>query len=289
MNWTHNALAEDLAAHLRGASDRLVWTDMQLGPAGSPRPDVYSVPCSFARFQPVAYECKISVADFRRDVTAGKWTSYLRFAAGVIFAAPAGLLKKDDIPAGCGLIVRGPDGWRTLKGPTLKNMENLPRDAWVKLIIDGLPREIERQKCQGRTEIVSEWKLTHMLRAKLGDLVADAVRDRLSAERRLHDATEALKTAAKEAEDERQLILSRSRERAQRDATLIDEARAKLATALGLRRNADAMVIAQACHEAARRLNADREIQRLRAQLDRVQAALETAAEPLPAIAQEAS
>ncbi|WP_244115957.1 hypothetical protein [Burkholderia gladioli] len=262
---------------------------MQLGPAGSPRPDVYSVPCSFARFQPVAYECKISVADFRRDVTAGKWTSYLRFAAGVIFAAPAGLLKKDDIPSGCGLIVRGPDGWRTLKGPTLKNMENLPRDAWVKLIIDGLPREIERQKCQGRAAIVSEWKLTHLLRAKLGDLVAEAVRDRLSAEHRLHDATEALKTAAKEAEDERQLILSRSRERAQRDATQIDEARAKLATALGLRRNADAMVIAQACHEAARRLNADREIQRLRAQLDRVQAALETAAEPLPAIAREAS
>ncbi len=289
MNWTHNALAEDLAAHLRGASDRLVWTDMQLGPAGSPRPDVYSVPCSFARFQPVAYECKISVADFRRDVTAGKWTSYLRFAAGVIFAAPAGLLKKDDIPAGCGLIVRGPDGWRTLKGPTLKNMENLPRDAWVKLTIDGLPREIERAKREGRAAIVSEWKLTHLLRAKLGDLVAEAVRDRLSAEHRLHDATEALKTAAKEAEDERQLILSRSRERAQRDATLIDDARAKLAAALGLRRNADAMVIAQACHEAARRLNADREIQRLRAQLERVQAALETAAEPLPAIAREAS
>ncbi|MDR8087810.1 hypothetical protein KPB05_10085 [Burkholderia gladioli] len=289
MNWTHNALAEDLAAHLRGASDRLVWTDMQLGPAGSPRPDVYSVPCSFARFQPVAYECKISVADFRRDVTAGKWTSYLRFAAGVIFAAPAGLLKKDDIPPGCGLIVRGPDGWRTLKGPTLKNMENLPRDAWVKLTIDGLPREIERAKREGRAAIVSEWKLTHLLRAKLGDLVAEAVRDRLSAEHRLHDATEALKTAAKEAEDERQLILSRSRERAQRDATQIDEARAALATALGLRRNADAMLIAQACHEAARRLNADREIQRLRAQLERVQAALETAAQPLPAIAREAS
>ncbi|WP_186104915.1 hypothetical protein [Burkholderia gladioli] len=286
MNWTHNALAEDLAAHLRGASDRLVWTDMQLGPAGSPRPDVYSVPCSFARFQPVAYECKISVADFRRDVTAGKWTSYLRFAAGVIFAAPAGLLKKDDIPAGCGLIVRGPDGWRTLKGPTLKNMENLPRDAWVKLIIDGLPREIERQKCQGRAEIVSEWKLTHQLRSKLGDLVADAVRDQLSAERRLHDATEALKTAAKEAEDERQLILSRSRERAQRDATLIDEARAALAQSLGLRADAGAMQISMACHEAARRLNADTEIQRLRHLIERMQMALDTGKEPLPYIAQ---
>ncbi|WP_186200837.1 hypothetical protein [Burkholderia gladioli] len=286
MNWTHNALAEDLAAYLRGASDRLIWTDMQLGPVGSPRPDVYSVPCSFARFQPVAYECKISVADFRRDVTAGKWTSYLRFAAGVIFAAPAGLLKKDDIPAGCGLIVRGPDGWRTLKGPTLKNMENLPRDAWVKLIIDGLPREIERAKREGRAAIVSEWKLTHMLRAKLGDLVADAVRDRLSAEHRLHDATEALKTAAKEAEDERQLILSRSRERAQRDATQIDEARAALAQSLGLRADAGAMQISMACHEAARRLNADTEILRLRHLIERMQMALETGREPLPHIAQ---
>ncbi|WP_186270085.1 hypothetical protein [Burkholderia gladioli] len=286
MNWTHNALAEDLATHLRGASDRLVWTDMQLGPAGSPRPDVYSVPCSFARFQPVAYECKISVADFRRDVTAGKWTSYLRFAAGVIFAAPAGLLKKDDIPAGCGLIVRGPDGWRTLKGPTLKNMENLPRDAWVKLIIDGLPREIERAKREGRAEIVSEWKLTHLLRAKLGDLVAEAVRDRLSAEHRLHDATEALKTAAKEAEDERQLILSRSRERAQRDATQIDEARAALAQSLGLRADAGAVQISMACHEAARRLNADTEIQRLRHLIERMQMALDTGKEPLPYIAQ---
>ncbi|WP_186276147.1 hypothetical protein [Burkholderia gladioli] len=286
MNWTHNALAEDLAAHLRGASDRLVWTDMQLGPAGSPRPDVYSVPCSFARFQPVAYECKISVADFRRDVTAGKWTSYLRFAAGVIFAAPAGLLKKDDIPPGCGLIVRGPDGWRTLKGPTLKNMENLPRDAWVKLTIDGLPREIERAKREGRAAIVSEWKLTHLLRTKLGDLVAEAVRDRLSAEHRLHDATEALKTAAKEAEDERQLILSRSRERAQRDATQIDEARAALAQSLGLRADAGAMQISMACHEAARRLNADTEIQRLRHLIERMQMALDTGKEPLPYIAQ---
>ncbi|WP_186214212.1 hypothetical protein [Burkholderia gladioli] len=286
MNWTHNALAEDLAAHLRGASDRLIWTDMQLGPAGSPRPDVYSVPCSFARFQPVAYECKISVADFRRDVTAGKWTSYLRFAAGVIFAARAGLLKKDDIPAGCGLIVRGPDGWRTLKGPTLKNMENLPRDAWVKLIIDGLAREVERQKREGRADVVSEWKLDQRLREKLGDLVADAVRDRLSAERRLHDATEALRTVAKEAEDERQLILSRSRERAQRDATQIDEARAALAQSLGLRADAGAMQISMACHEAARRLNADTEIQRLRHLIERMQMALDTGKEPLPHIAQ---
>ncbi|MPV55879.1 hypothetical protein CFB46_12055 [Burkholderia sp. HI2761] len=287
MNWAHDDLAKDLAAHLRGASDRLVWTDMQLGPAGSPRPDVYTVPCSFARFQPVAYECKVSVADFRRDVTAGKWTSYLRFAAGVIFAAPAGLLKKEDIPAGCGLIVRGPDGWRSLKGPTLKNMENLPRDAWVKLIIDGMARLADQNHEQLRAGLCNEWMLEKKLRARLGDVVADAVRDQLHAERRLKTATERLENLAEEAEQERRLILDRAKEHAERDAALIDSARIELAGALGLPASAGAWEIASACKQAVRRVSIDPEIKRLRQQLERIQAAIESATEPLPHIARE--
>ncbi|MCW3522113.1 hypothetical protein K6Y76_33485 [Burkholderia cenocepacia] len=287
MTWAHDDLAKDLAAHLRGASDRLVWTDMQLGPAGSPRPDVYTVPCSFARFQPVAYECKISVADFRRDVTAGKWTSYLRFAAGVIFAAPAGLLKKEDIPAGCGLIVRGPDGWRSLKGPTLKNMENLPRDAWIKLIIDGMARLADQNHEQLRAGRCNEWTLEKKLRARLGDVVADAVRDQLNAERRLKAATERLENLAAEAENERRLILDRAKQHAERDAALIDSARIELARALGLPAGAGAWEIASACKQAVRRVSIDSEVKRLRQQLERIQAAIESAAEPLPHIARE--
>ncbi|WP_334046148.1 hypothetical protein [Burkholderia cepacia] len=260
---------------------------MQLGPAGSPRPDVYTVPCSFARFQPVAYECKISVADFRRDVTAGKWTSYLRFAAGVIFAAPAGLLKKEDIPAGCGLIVRGPDGWRSLKGPTLKNMENLPRDAWIKLIIDGMARLADQNHEQLRAGLCNEWTLEKKLRARLGDVVADAVRDQLHAERRLKTATERLENLAEEAENERRLILDRAKEHAQRDAAQVDAARIELARVLGLPASAGAWEIASACKQAARRLSTDPEIRRLRQQLERIQAAIESAAEPLPHIARE--
>ncbi|KVN62716.1 hypothetical protein [Burkholderia anthina] len=287
MTWAHDDLAKDLAAHLRGASDRLVWTDMQLGPAGSPRPDVYTVPCSFARFQPVAYECKISVADFRRDATAGKWTSYLRFAAGVIFAAPAGLLKKEDIPAGCGLIVRGPDGWRSLKGPTLKNVDNLPRDAWIKLIIDGMGRLADQSYEQLRAGLCNEWTLEKKLRARLGDVVADAVRDRLNAERRLKSATERLENLAEEAENERRLILDRARQHAERDAAQIDGARIELAHALGLPASAGAWQIASACKQAARRVGIDSEVKRLRQQLERIQAAIESAAEPLPHIARE--
>lgn len=287
MSWNHDDLARDLAAHLRGASDRLVWTDMQLGPAGSPRPDVYTVPCSFARFRPVAYECKISVADFRRDVTAGKWTSYLRFAAGVIFAAPAGLLKKEDIPAGCGLIVRGPDGWRSLKGPTLKNVDNLPRDAWIKLIIDGMGRLADQSYEQLRAGLCNEWTIEKKIRARLGDVVADAVRDQLNAERRLKDATERLENLAEEAENERRLILDRAKQHAERDAAQIDSARIELARALGLPESAGAWEIASACKQAARRVCLDFEVKRLRQQLERIQAAIESAAEPLPHIARE--
>ncbi|HDR9135954.1 TPA: hypothetical protein QDB11_000561 [Burkholderia vietnamiensis] len=287
MNWAHDDLAKDLAAHLRGASDRLVWTDMQLGPAGSPRPDVYTVPCSFARFQPVAYECKISVADFRRDVTAGKWTSYLRFAAGVIFAAPAGLLKKEDIPAGCGLIVRGPDGWRSLKGPTLKNVDNLPRDAWIKLIIDGMAWLADQSHEQLHAGLCNEWTLEKKLRARLGNIVADAVRDQLHAESRLKTATERLESLAEEAERERRLILDRAKEHAQRDAAQIDGARIELARVLGLPASAGAWEIASACKQAARRVSVDPEVKRLRQQLERIQVAIESAAEPLPHIARE--
>ena len=48
-------------------------------------------------------------------VPVDQWQSYLRYSSAVTFAVPAGLIGKADLPPGCGLIVRGPEGWRTLK------------------------------------------------------------------------------------------------------------------------------------------------------------------------------
>ena len=45
---THDELAADLAAHLRGERT-MVWTDMQLGSSGSVRPDVYTIAKSYVR------------------------------------------------------------------------------------------------------------------------------------------------------------------------------------------------------------------------------------------------
>lgn len=117
MTWRHDDLAEDLADHLRGISDRMVWTNMQLGPSGSPRPDVYTLAKSFSRPRPMAYEIKVSLPDYRRDVTSGKWQSYLDYSSAVVFVVPAGLITKADLPAGCGLMTRSDKGWRTAKAP----------------------------------------------------------------------------------------------------------------------------------------------------------------------------
>jgi len=178
-DWRHDDLAEDLASHLRGSTDRMVWTDMQLGPAGSSRPDVFAIPTSYSRFQPIAYECKVTKSDFRADVTKGKYTDYLKFAAGVMFACPVGLLRKEDIPVGAGLIVRGPEGWRSLKKPTLTICESLPRTTWMKLLIDGSRRDIQRREVENERSLrsLNEHRAIQKLRAEFGEVVAAAISD----------------------------------------------------------------------------------------------------------------
>lgn len=282
--WTHDDLALDLAQYLREKTQRMVWTDMQLGPVGSPRPDAYSLAFSFSRFTPLAYEVKISTSDFRRDVVAGKWQSYLRFASAVTFAVPAGLIGKDDIPAGCGLMVRNDAGWRTVKAPTLRAVENLPRDAWLKLLMDGLARLADATRPLRR----DEYRMISQLEKRFGREVADLLRDRQMANYRYERATEDLQKATKQADEEYLSLMEKARERAARDAGVVDTARRELALALGLPADASTMAISSAARQAASRLEQDAEVQRLRMLLDRVRGALEDTDKPMPAIARAA-
>lgn len=226
MTWRHDELADDLAAHLRGGTDRLVWTDMQLGPVGSPRPDVYALSKSFARFQPLAYEIKVSRSDCRADVTCGKWQSYLRYASGVLFAAPVGLLTPSDLPAGCGLMVRGDKGWRTVRKPTLQQLDTLPRAAWLKLVIDGA----ERAWAESAPRRASAWSLAHDERRRLAEDVAAAVQDiaaaRAQVEMSRAEAVRIIDRARNDAE--------RIRQSARTEHAELTQLRADLCTALGL-------------------------------------------------------
>lgn len=283
--WGHDELATDLANHLRANTAIMAWENMQLGPSGSPRPDVYAVSKSFSRFAPIAYEAKISVADFRRDITAGKWQSYLQFAAGVVFAAPAGLITKADIPNGCGLILRHESGWRVAKGPTLGNLGNLPRDAWLKLLMDGIGRETERHHVRSRGE-GSIWKVEQDLRRKLGDEVAFLVRAARDSALALKQATEADIRARAEIQAGTSEAMNRElewrKDALNREAARITQAQSELAMALGLTPEATVGELAAAMRQAARRIEGDSEVVRLRDFFSRIQKLANDGAAPMP-------
>lgn len=171
--WKHDDLAADLAQHLR-SDKRMVWTDMQLGPSGSARPDVYTLERSYSKPMPTAYECKISRSDLRSDTTSGKWQKYLAYAGAVIFAVPDGLCTPADIPTGCGLIVRKAQTWRHVRKATRQSC-TLPMDACMKLLIDGVSRTIGPRIPQPRRADL--WRDNEAVRKKFGDAVARAARD----------------------------------------------------------------------------------------------------------------
>lgn len=209
--WKHDELANDLAAHLRGyARPAMIWTDMQLGPAGSARPDVYSIEPTYSRFIAAAYEVKISRADFLSDVTSGKALRYLEFAGSLVYATPKGMVRKDEIPHGCGLIERSDTGWRYAKKPKVNPVQNLPRDAWMKLLIDGVHRcQMLARDPQARQ--ANPWKQEELARKMLGDELAKMMRDRQWAKHSLQQEVEQLQrerastAEARNAERQRQI------------------------------------------------------------------------------------
>lgn len=171
----HDELAISLAAHLR-TDDRMTWCDMQLGSSNSPRPDVYTIFKSYVRPNPTAYEVKVSRSDFRADVTAGKWQSYLKFACGVYFACEGDLISKSDVPEHCGLIVFK-SAWRVAKKAVLSPIE-IPHDAWLKLLIDGVQREGPR----ARGRLMADYNRSGKFLAKYGEVASKVVRDRMAVE-----------------------------------------------------------------------------------------------------------
>lgn len=202
MTWQHDALVEDLAGHLVGPR-RMVWRDMQLGPHGSPRPDVYSIEKSFCRPSPTAYEVKVSQSDFRADVTAAKWHSYLDYAYSVVFAVPAGLVKPEDIPAQCGLLVRGPVGWRLARRST-PVPRVIDQAALLKLLIDGVEREGPKMRAKAWRDGAAQRDFAARFGATAARYVADAASVKQTIETAEYQAKRLLERAEKEAGDIRQ-------------------------------------------------------------------------------------
>ena len=203
--WTHDALAADLVHHLRGMhKPAMVWLDMQLGPAGSMRPDVFTIERTYTALNTRAFEVKVSRSDFLADATAGKAQGYRSVAGALAFAAPKGLLKREEIPDGCGLIERGESGWRWARKPVISRIETLPTKVWLKLLMDGIERAHD-PRGQLRHQRVSEYtqqrRSEQMLGAELGKLLADRERARSILQyeaSRLRDEAAALQASREE-------------------------------------------------------------------------------------------
>lgn len=278
--WNHNELAHDLAEHLRRNTARICWEDMQLGPAGTCRPDVYAIAHSYSKFCPVVYEVKVSMSDFRADVTAGKYTKYFKYAGGVVFAVPEGLLKKNDIPDGCGLMIRKESGWHTLKGPTMRQLDNLPRDAWMKLLMDGMKRQEERTQMKSR--VLNTYFIDQKLMKKHGNeianLVCRAYRSRERLEREIEELEKRISGVRQESEKE----LARRRQEREQSEERLNDAQRDLAVALGVSPDVTLFGLTRALWEATRRLTGDTEIQRLRGIFSRLEKTISDGLVKLP-------
>lgn len=141
---THDQLADNLAQHLL-RDDRIVWTDIPAGRQGSCRPDVYTIQKSYTQPNPTSYEIKVSVSDFRSDVTSGKWQKYLEFSHAVVFCVPKGLVTKKDTPKGCGLMTFNGEFWNTVKRPTIQPETHLNSELLLKLLIEGKDRQVSKE------------------------------------------------------------------------------------------------------------------------------------------------
>lgn len=149
-NWSHEELQHDLA-DTRKAVGEIVAERLSIGSFGSGgQMDVFAMKPSWANPNPVVYEVKVTRQDFRGDTQTGKYRRYLPYCRRLYFAAPQGLLKKEDLPEGMGLCVRGENGWHTIKAPRIQGEPDGFHEILFSLLLkihpDGFtpPTRIER-------------------------------------------------------------------------------------------------------------------------------------------------
>jgi len=231
----HDELQESLAVHLRAGTDRMVWTNTQLGPSGSPRPDVFTVNKSFSRFAADAYEIKVSVSDLRSDITSGKWQSYRKFAHRVWFAFPRGMAPLELIPKECGVILCSDAGWRAARKPVAQVLDTLPRDAWLKLLMDLHPVDMSGNVRAPRH--ASEYTAATLIRKKIGEQVGELFLDVVHAEERLKRRCDSLAADLAKIDTDQQEYRKRQEADETRSRLMLDESMQALGQTLGIASN----------------------------------------------------
>lgn len=124
-DWTHEALVRDLQRCRIEAGD-LAGYEVTLSrhSGGYGQADVASMEPCWWMSRPTVWECKVSRSDFLSDVRTEKYRRYLPVCARLCFAAPAGLIQPAEVPDGCGLVLRGQDGWCRSKRASVRPLDD---------------------------------------------------------------------------------------------------------------------------------------------------------------------
>lgn len=123
-NWSHDELQNDLAKSRIGNGE-LILQKLSLGFWGDVgEMDVFTLRLSRTQPRPTCYEIKVSRSDFLSDIRTGKYKKYEPWCERGYFAVPKGLIKKDEIPTGWGLMCRNENGWYSLKQPRHRVIED---------------------------------------------------------------------------------------------------------------------------------------------------------------------
>ena len=148
-------LAESIARFLQGGK-WMTWTNQPLGSVlwdHSSIVDVLAIFKSYSNQCVRIYEVKINRSDFLQDVNAGKYLKYMEYCNQFYFAVPARLIKKEELPGGCGLITNGPKGWQSVKAAPRRDF-TLSRDMMMALLLKGYQnhfdeyRRLEKERFQ---------------------------------------------------------------------------------------------------------------------------------------------
>jgi hypothetical protein len=209
---SHRTLVESLAGHFETRQrPLLVFTEVTLeGAYGSHgRLDVVTLTIgrNYTHFPLCGYEVKATRSDLLHDLAERKWERYLGPLHRLHFAFPVGLASLDEIPAPCGVLTLGANGWRHARaGRDLDGHGTGPRtDTWLRLLLrmqNELRAERQRETRGDRLRRLARIQEDHKLAGELSGRFLKAPReldrDRSNLEWHQRQARES-KAAAKDA------------------------------------------------------------------------------------------
>lgn len=131
--FTHRELCFDLAEAKGTNFIEVPLGSVWLNKKGLGIADVLTVKPSYNNFLLDVFECKVTRSDLMNDIKTEKYKKYLDHCNRFYYACVDGIVKKEDIPDECGLIVRKDNTWYTAKAAKVRNVD-IPKHTLLSMI-----------------------------------------------------------------------------------------------------------------------------------------------------------